>query len=216
MSRINLVMKYNNACCRESCLLCGESTKPPVGPAVFMERTWSAVCDACAKECAPGLHATMKVIHEMEHLFRPLGGVFAEIDVERLKGNGELLRKLLHKPTNIFKQFDGFVVTEPDDVMRPNEQGHCWMEGETVELMSTCPEVRVLIPPGTKRDDAIALLRGIISSIEAGDHILKEKDMLCLADKIALGHEPSLRAAPFGDCGDLDRGAALAAVMAGT
>ncbi|MCH8854259.1 MAG: hypothetical protein IID41_16645, partial [Planctomycetes bacterium] len=152
MNRINLVMKYNCSCCRESCLLCGESTKPPVGPAVFMERTWQAVCDACVEEYAPALHATMNVIYAMEHLF---GGMFAEIDVERLKGNGELMRKLLHKPTNIFKQFDGFVVAEPDDCFRPNEQGHCWMDTETVELMSTCPEVRVLIPPGTKCHDAI-------------------------------------------------------------
>ena len=216
MRRINLVMKYNNCSHRESCLLCGESTKAPVGPAVFMERTWDAVCDACVEEYAPGLAATMNVIREMEHLFRPLGGMFAEIDVEKFKGKGGLLRKLLNKPANIFKQFDCVVVTEPDDQFRPNEQGHCWIETETVELMETCPAVRVLIPPGTKRDDATALLRGVISSIETNDCSLEEKDMLCLADKAALGRNPENRGNPFDDYADVIREPAVAVVLAGT
>lgn len=216
MRRINLVIKYNNCSSRESCLLCGESTKPSCGPAVFLERTWDVVCDQCVEEHAPGLHATMNVISEMEHLFRPLGGMFAEIEVEKFKGKSGLLRKLLHKPTNIFKQFDGFVVTGPDDVKRPNEQGHCWMETETVELMSTCPEVRVLIPPGTKRDDAIALLRGIISSIETDDHSLEEKDMLGVADKVALGRKPECCEDSFGDCGDFELCGSVSKIMTGT
>ena len=215
MSR-NLVIKYNNSATNDPCGICGDRTDPACGPEIFVEGTWATVCWPCQKKHAPGLVATIEVIRAMVDLFRPPGGMFAEIDVERLKGNGGLLRKLFHKPTNIFKQFDGLVVTEPDDYFRPNEQGHFWEETETVELMSTRPEVRVLIPPGTKCHDAIALLRGIISSIEADDHILEEKDMLCLADKIALGREPSLRADPFGDCDALERSGALAIVMAGT
>ena len=56
--------------------------------------------------------------------------------------------------------------------MYPDNDGDCLLSRGTWELMTSCPEVRVLIPPNTKRNDAIRLLKKITKWLE------REKDKI--------------------------------------
>ena len=72
----------------------------------------------------------------------------------------QLLEKYAQKEPNTFYQFDGWWTDEPE--------GGELMATETEELMSTCPDVRVLIPPGTDKEQASRLLKKIAAWIERG------------------------------------------------
>lgn len=80
----------------------------------------------------------------------------------------QLLEKYAQKEPNTFYQFDGWADQPPDDFMIRDEEGDVKIASETEELMSTCPDVRVLIPPGTDREHASRLLKKIAGWIEGG------------------------------------------------
>ncbi len=50
-----LAIKSNNACCRESCAVCGCDTKPPIPYAIFLDESYAPVCIECAERIEPHL-----------------------------------------------------------------------------------------------------------------------------------------------------------------
>ena len=75
-----------------------------------------------------------------------------------------------------FKQYDGFYDKDKtwDDITPPDYDGDSLTVGDTCELMSGYPEVRVLIPPKTKAEDAVRLLLKIAIQIKSWE-IEKDK-----------------------------------------
>ena len=74
---------------------------------------------------------------------------------------GNLLEHYAGKEPCAFRQYDGFVVGQGDDVLRPDADGDSLSSRETMELMTGCPEVRVLCSPGCTYDEALRLLKKI-------------------------------------------------------
>jgi len=89
--------------------------------------------------------------------------------------------KLIHycnRDPKILIQYDGFTNAEADDVMHPDTDGDCIMEGGTVELMWSS-SVRVLIEPDTPEDVIIRVLHKIINWIKEDSHAMKiAKEMI--------------------------------------
>lgn len=76
-----------------------------------------------------------------------------------------ILNKYNERVPQLFTQYDGWILNGGDDVMRPDRDGHAVTCLETLELMHST-DVRVLIRPETKAEDAVALLRKIARDIE--------------------------------------------------
>lgn len=81
----------------------------------------------------------------------------------------ELLEHYAEKTPNQFYQIDVFDVGPDydDPVMQPDEEGDCMLGGRVWELMTSCPEVRVLMPvencdPAT----VVRQLKKVIAHIE--------------------------------------------------
>jgi hypothetical protein len=92
-------------------------------------------------------------------------------NMEMLKTKRELLEHYATKKPTPFKQWDGFDLGDNiDDCMHSDKDGHCIMIGLTTELMTSKPEVRVLVPAGAGVSAATAatLLRKIANLIEQG------------------------------------------------
>jgi len=64
---IHLALKYNNLASNDACPICGGRTDPAVGPEVFLDATWSPVCDPCAYKHAPDLAALRDAWQVIEH-----------------------------------------------------------------------------------------------------------------------------------------------------
>ena len=79
----------------------------------------------------------------------------------------QLLDHYARKPVTEFTQIDGFWLHGRDDVLKPDELGRAVMTSQTYELMSTRPDVRVLVPGGTSRERLCSLLQRILNDIEA-------------------------------------------------
>lgn len=62
-----LCIKYNNAATNDPCALCGARTDPQVGLEVFVEGTWSLVCDGCTERLAPELAEAMREARAREN-----------------------------------------------------------------------------------------------------------------------------------------------------
>ncbi len=67
-------------------------------------------------------------------------------------------------------QIDGHQVGEGDDVMRPDEDGHTLMSGDTYELRNHAGSpylpVRIEIYPGADKEEVLSLLRKITDWVE--------------------------------------------------
>ena len=83
-----------------------------------------------------------------------------------LKTKKEMLDHYAKKEPMLFEQYDGFK-NAGDDVIHPDYDGDSLTVGDTCELMSGYPEVRVLIPPKTKAEDAVRLLLKIAIQIKS-------------------------------------------------
>tara|TARA_B100000315_G_scaffold235154_1_gene249822 strand:+ start:3764 stop:4186 length:423 start_codon:yes stop_codon:yes gene_type:complete len=90
-----------------------------------------------------------------------------------------LLAKYANKEPNPFIQLDGFNEDGEVDLMRPDEDGYCLTGGSTYELMTTCPEVRVLIKPKTDKKTLVALLSKITNWVKRD---FEELDVFAKAD----------------------------------
>ena len=92
-----------------------------------------------------------------------------EEETGKQKLKEQLLEKYARKEPNTFYQFDGWADEPPgDSFMIPDEEGDVVMATETQELMSSCPNVRVLVLPGTDGEQASRLLKKIAGWIERG------------------------------------------------
>ena len=74
---------------------------------------------------------------------------------------GDLLEHYAGKEPCAFRQYDGFFVSGGDDVLRPDADGDSLCSSTTMELMTGCPEVRVLLSPRCTYDQALRLLKKI-------------------------------------------------------
>jgi len=74
---------------------------------------------------------------------------------------GDLLEHYAGKEPCAFRQYDGFFVGGGDDVLRPDADGDSLCSSTTMELMTGCPEVRVLLSPRCTYDQALRLLKKI-------------------------------------------------------
>jgi len=57
-----LAIKFNNALSNDPCALCGARTDPS-GVDLFLEESWSLVCDACGDKHAPELMRALRMGH---------------------------------------------------------------------------------------------------------------------------------------------------------
>jgi transcription elongation factor Elf1 len=51
----SIVVKWNNAAGIDPCVVCGQRTRTEVGPELFLEGTYLAVCHDCGRKYAPGV-----------------------------------------------------------------------------------------------------------------------------------------------------------------
>jgi hypothetical protein len=91
----------------------------------------------------------------------------------RTPSREDLLAHYKKREPTRFAQIDGFADVPADDVMHGDESGHAILGGTTYELMSGNPEVRILIPDKTTREDAATLLRKAAEWIDRSglDHL---------------------------------------------
>jgi len=78
---MRLAIKLNNTSYHEPCAVCGEVWQAPIGPALFLDSSWSAVCDDCGIEHEPALVAILKIICQ----YTPLSEMPEEIVRDLLK-----------------------------------------------------------------------------------------------------------------------------------
>jgi hypothetical protein len=181
MSKKTLVIKHSNVSCAEACALCGERADVPVGPALFVEGTYEAVCRPCGIKHAPplvgvldrfwmdgysGNHPVPTERRRMDHDTPKLAYNEGRMDDARRLLLEEHAKK---KPVRLV-QIDGHQVNGGDDVMHPDEDGHCLMGGEAYELRNLSGSrhlpVRVDIYEGADKQEVLALLRKIAAFVE--------------------------------------------------
>jgi len=56
-----VAIKSNNCATNDPCALCGKPADPAVGPALFLDGTWAAVCWQCGRRLAPDLVALLEL-----------------------------------------------------------------------------------------------------------------------------------------------------------
>jgi len=79
----------------------------------------------------------------------------------------QLLAEAASKPLRYLHQFDCFLHSKPDCVMRPDEDGDSLIYGPRKELRNTGYDViRVQIPDGVRSADAARALKKIVGWIE--------------------------------------------------
>jgi hypothetical protein len=90
---------------------------------------------------------------------------FQKLPVEKQKEL--LLDHYSKKPSTLFGQLDGYLITEEnaDDVMRPDPEGDFCSGGATNDLMHGA-NVRILIRKGTSRKDAKRLINKLVDWFE--------------------------------------------------
>jgi len=101
-------------------------------------------------------------------LMEPYPGTRAFKELPQDKQKQILLRKYSQKPVSHFAQLDGFDVgiDGGDDVMRPDKEGDWLSGGNTSELMSGGPNVRILISEGTSKQVALRLIQKLVGWLE--------------------------------------------------
>jgi hypothetical protein len=92
----------------------------------------------------------------------------------------DLLAASARKPVRYFLQIDGEKCEHWDDVWSPDDEGYGVIGGGSFELRNHAMPVRVQIAEGTKREDALALLKRIVGWLE--------KDWDYLVDNEAVRH----------------------------
>lgn len=103
-------------------------------------------------------------------------------ELEKLKIEAIKAEKLLHysrREPKDFVQFDGFVNTEGDCVMKPDADGDCIFSSDTVELMTGNVDVRLLVVPVTSQEDVARVLdkfKGWVQSDRGGKVELMEME----------------------------------------
>ncbi len=79
----------------------------------------------------------------------------------------ELLKHYARREPKEFWQFDGWLNAAGDEFLFPNPETGLGLTVQiTWELMSGIPEIRVLMPKTTTDQQAVALLREVIASLE--------------------------------------------------
>ncbi len=81
-----------------------------------------------------------------------------------MKTKAELLAHYAEKAPHRFFQYDGFGPKSFDDVVRDCGEGFALFSGDTYELMSGGPGVRVLIVPGTNPELVDKVLKRVAAS----------------------------------------------------
>ena len=96
-----------------------------------------------------------------------------KIIICQLKTKGELLEHYSKKEPNLFLQLDGDSSGEKiKDGEVIGQSGIAISARDTYELMSSCPDVRVLINPNTRKEDIEKILTTIIDYINKHYEIL--------------------------------------------
>ena len=62
---VKLAIKYNNAGVNGVCPICGSRTEPKIPLAVFVQDSWTAVCDECGETFAPELNALLNIFYAL-------------------------------------------------------------------------------------------------------------------------------------------------------
>ncbi len=65
---MRLAIKLNNTSYHEPCAVCGDIWQAPIGPALFLDGSWSAVCYDCGIEHEPTLVAVLEIVHRYTYL----------------------------------------------------------------------------------------------------------------------------------------------------
>jgi len=63
--KVELAVKYNNACVIGVCPMCGSKTEPKIPLALFVQDSWTTVCDDCGEKHAPELNALLNIFHAL-------------------------------------------------------------------------------------------------------------------------------------------------------
>ena len=97
----------------------------------------------------------------------------------------------LGKPLRLVLQIDGFDVGKDngDDVMRPDENGHCLMSTMQLEPKQLDTAVRIHILAGTSKETAALMLQGALRWIENGWESLIYEDRSLPGQRISVHEE---------------------------
>src|SRR5262245_1994618 len=133
----SIVIKQDNTFEKAPCGVCKVVYRPDPGPWLYLEGTYTAVCDQCARNYAAYLLAAAHTLRQAEW----------RAERERRAHKQSLLTKYAEKPATVFVQFDGWwkggSISDADE---PTVDA-----GMTCELMRGS-DVRVLIPPRTTKE----------------------------------------------------------------
>lgn len=113
---------------------------------------------------------------------------------EQVKRN--LLEHYGSKDPHSFYQYDMFSDAVPDDVVWPDKDGDALFISSTLELMSSCPTVRVLVPAGASYRDVVRCLRKVADWLEEDTDLMWRKQML-KRHPVAAGSDPVPDPIPF-------------------
>jgi hypothetical protein len=62
---VKLAIKYNNVGVSGVCPICGSRTEPKIPLAIFLEDSWTVVCDECGEKFAPEIHALLNIFYAL-------------------------------------------------------------------------------------------------------------------------------------------------------
>jgi len=62
---VKLAIKYNDAGVRGGCPICGNKIEPKIPLALFMQDSWTEVCDDCGEKYAPELNALLNMFYAL-------------------------------------------------------------------------------------------------------------------------------------------------------
>ena len=151
--RSEAVFFTNNVICREPCARCDGVVDKVDSPYVLADKNGNFICQSCeANDTHLWLLGTLArlinfcaVCDGFSHNEAEVSPTSGEQRKQNKKEKAHLLDHYAKKEPTEFYQYDAFTDAIEGSVMKPDKDGVCLFSGNTTELMSGGPSVRVLI-----------------------------------------------------------------------
>jgi hypothetical protein len=154
---IKIAIQDNDCSLPATCPVCGSVFEPDTGPQLFQAGTPEPVCERCSKIHSPQLFALWQHAQKQR----------AELESKR----HELLVEAAKKPIRKLIQFDCFFDSVGDDVTISDQDDDALFSATVFDLRNMdC--LRVTLPVGTKREDALRGLGKIVQWIRSDPQAL--------------------------------------------
>lgn len=153
----------------DECAICGRKlVDSTIDLGLFLADSWDSVCWDCGDYLAPQFVRILRLIR---------GEDSNEMDEHKLMK----LEEYANNKMVIFDRFDAFkgiphhkvgTTADPGRRMNGDKDGDFLSHDVAGELVSECGSVRMLVPRGTKPEDALRLISKILEMIKANASVL--------------------------------------------